>query len=70
MNKRVLRLPDVKNATGLSRSSIYQMMSEGSFPRNISLGKHAVGWLENEISDWINSRIRKARPSMIDQNNG
>ena len=56
MNK-ILRLRAAKDLTGLSRSSIYLMMRAGTFPKNISLGARAVGWLEADIQAWIDSRI-------------
>ena len=54
---RILRLPLVRERTGLSRSSIYLRISEGRFPRPISLGERAVGWLESEITEWLKGRI-------------
>ena len=55
--ERFLRLADVMARTGLSRSSIYQSISEGKFPENVNLGARSVGWLESEIDTWIQSRI-------------
>lgn len=60
--ERILRLTDVKSRTGLSRSTIYLNISNGSFPRHISLGARCVGWLESEIDAWIQARIQKSRP--------
>ena len=57
----ILRLPEVKKSTGLSRSSIYLRISEGTFPKPISLGGRAVGWLEAEIQDWLQRRIEASR---------
>jgi prophage regulatory protein len=59
----ILRLPSVKNKTGLSRSSIYLRMRRGDFPKTISLGDRAVGWLEDEIESWIAHRIEQSRPA-------
>lgn len=58
----ILRLPEVKARTGLSRSTIYLKMSEGSFPEPISLGARSVGWIESEIDAWIAQRIEQSRP--------
>ena len=58
---RILRLPLVRERTGLSRSSIYLRISEGRFPRPVSLGERAVGWLESEITEWLNRRIEASR---------
>ena len=58
---RILRLPLVRERTGLSRSSIYLRISQGRFPRPVSLGERAVGWLESEITEWLNRRIEASR---------
>ena len=57
----VLRLPEVKARTGLSRSTIYFRIAQGSFPKPISLGGRAVGWLEAEIQEWLQSGIESSR---------
>jgi prophage regulatory protein len=48
----ILRLPDVKRSTGLSRSTIYLRISQGTFPKPVSLGGRAVGWLQAEVQQW------------------
>ncbi len=53
---RLLRRPAVETTTGLSRSTIYQHMQAGTFPKPIRLGAKAVGWLESEIIAWIKAR--------------
>lgn len=58
MNINVLRLPEVKKMTGLSRSSIYAMVANKSFPKPIKLGERAVGWLETEVAEWIASKLQ------------
>ena len=67
MEQMILRLPKVKAITGLSRSTIYLRMSEGKFPKHISLGSRAVGWLESEISDWMEQRILESRGGISPQ---
>ena len=57
MEQHILRLPTVKAITGLSRSTIYLRMSEGSFPRQVNLGSRAVGWLASEIDHWIEEKL-------------
>jgi len=61
MAKVVLRLPLVKARTGLSRSTIYLRIAEGTFPKPVSLGDRAVGWLESEIESWLSSRVEASR---------
>ena len=58
---RILRLPNVKTRTGLSRSTIYAMIKDKRFPKYISLGARSVGWLESEIEAWIESRVNSSR---------
>lgn len=50
---RILRLRQVTARTGLSRSSIYQLIHEKAFPKQIALTGYAVGWLESEVEQWI-----------------
>ena len=61
MQTKILRLPEVKDRTGLSRSTVYLRISEGRFPTPVSLGGRAVGWLESEIEQWIQDRIEASR---------
>jgi prophage regulatory protein len=60
---RVLRLKEVCRVTGLGRSFIYQLQAERRFPQSIKIGARAVGWLESEVREWIDSRIRVSRPN-------
>lgn len=54
----ILRLPDVLKATGLTRSPLYELMSDGDFPRPVKLGRRAVGWKSSEVEQWIEGRER------------
>jgi prophage regulatory protein len=58
---RLFRLNQVKEITGLSRSSLYQMMDKGLFPRSISIGPRAIAWTDASIQDWIESRINASK---------
>ena len=49
----ILRLPAVKAATGLSRSTIYDRIRNGTFPAPVSLGGNMVGWPASEVEGWI-----------------
>ena len=53
---RVLRLPEVSNATGLSRSTIFRLMQAGDFPPSIKLTSRTVGWHSTDIETWIAAR--------------
>ena len=61
MQTTILRLPQVKARTGLSRSTIYLRISEGTFPKPVSLGARAVCWIDLEIQEWLNQRIESSR---------
>lgn len=54
--RRVLRRPAVEAATGLARSTLYDLMARGEFPRPIRLTGKAVGWEAEAIDAWIASR--------------
>ena len=58
---RFLRLPEVLARTGLSRSTIYVRLDQGRFPRPVSLGARAVGWIESEVAEWMRARIAASR---------
>lgn len=60
MNEALLRLPDVRARTGLSRASIYAAIKRGDFPRPIALGTRAVAWPASEVEQWVQARIASA----------
>ncbi|EJL6396513.1 AlpA family transcriptional regulator [Vibrio cidicii] len=55
-NLRVLRLEEVKEIVGVSKSTIYKWMNEGQFPAKVSLGPRCVGWLNTDIDNWLKER--------------
>jgi prophage regulatory protein len=58
---KLLRLPQVKSATGLSKSTIYARIAEGTFPKQIRIGPQTVVWVEADIQKWIADQISAAR---------
>jgi prophage regulatory protein len=62
-HQRILRLREVCALTGLRRSFIYQLQADGRFPQRIKLGARAVGWLEDEVQQWVGDRIAESRSS-------
>jgi prophage regulatory protein len=56
----LLRRPQVQARTGLSRSSMYKAISEGTFPKPIPLGAKAVAWVDRQVDDWIAAKIECA----------
>jgi prophage regulatory protein len=55
---KILKQKEVVQLTGLSRVTIWRLEQRGEFPEKIALSPNRVGWLENEVSDWITSRPR------------
>ena len=55
---KFIRRNKVQHITGLSRSSIYAMVSDGTFPKQIKIGRRAVAWVEADIDDWMLSRVK------------
>ena len=73
---RFIRLNEVLSRTGYGRTSIYRKMEDGSFPRSVKLGgppidpnvfdSRAIAWIEDEVEQWIESRIDERDSSLID----
>ena len=61
MAQTIWRLPVVMAHTGLSRSTIYHKISNDEFPDSINLGLRSVGWIAEEVEQWIQSRIDASR---------
>lgn len=56
---QIWRLKKVMEQTGLGRSSIYNFIKAGIFPKPVPLGGRTVGWLASEVEEWIRGRIRE-----------
>ena len=54
----ILRRRQVEQRTGLARSTLYQYMQDGMFPKPVRLGPRAVGWLASDVDAWIASRVK------------
>jgi len=53
---RILRLPQVLNVTGLAKTKIYELQSQGNFPMRVQITGHSVGWIEHEVQAWLTQR--------------
>jgi prophage regulatory protein len=58
---RLIRLKEVMNRTGYSRSWIYELIKVHEFPTQIQLGPRAIAFIESEIDEWINDKIYYSR---------
>lgn len=53
---KIVRLPEATEKTGLSRSTIYDLISKGKFPKQIKLSPRTMGFLESELDEWVADR--------------
>jgi prophage regulatory protein len=58
----ILRLAQVIERTGLKKTKIYELQSEGQFPMRVKITARAVGWIEHEVQAWLAGRIAKNNP--------
>ena len=61
MSEKLLRIPSLTEKTGLGKSTIYQMVKDGRFPKQIKIGLRASGWLESEVDEWIRKQVAASR---------
>ena len=64
-DRRLLRLPEVRQKVGLSRSAIYKLISEGQFPRQVAIGPRTVAWVQEDLDRWIEERLSPPDPAGI-----
>ena len=58
IQQEFIRLNVVQEITSLSKSTIYRLISEGEFPKQIQIGKRAVVWVRSDINAWINQKLK------------
>jgi prophage regulatory protein len=61
-SSRVLRWPAVHERVGICRSHAHALAAKNQFPNPIKLGNRASGWLESDITEWIEQRIKDSQP--------
>ena len=54
---RILRLGQVLDVTGLGKTKIYELQSEGNFPMRVQITAHSVGWIEEDVQAWLAKRV-------------
>ena len=55
-----LRLPQVKEITCLSKSSIYRLIEDGDFPKQIALSSRSVVWVRSQVEEWCAQKVSAA----------
>ncbi|HSF12107.1 MAG TPA: AlpA family phage regulatory protein [Erythrobacter sp.] len=54
---RIIRIRTVLARTGLSRSTLYRKMNEGTFPKQVRISEYCSGWRESAINRWIEDPV-------------
>ena len=57
--RRIIRKPEVCRRTGYSPVQLWRLEKQGLFPYRVQLSPMAVGWYEDEVDEWIRSRVRQ-----------
>ena len=63
MPRKIIRSAEVRSRTGKSRTQLWRDVRAGRFPAPIELGVNSIGWFEDEVEDWLDSRPRRGRPT-------
>jgi prophage regulatory protein len=58
---RILRLAEVRDVTGLCRSSIYQLQAQKRFPQSVKINQRSVGWVEAAVQQWLEEKVRQSQ---------
>ena len=66
---RMLRLAQVINMTGLGKTKLYELQSEGDFPMRVHITPHTVGWIEHEVQMWLANRAAARMPNTASAEN-
>ncbi len=63
--KQLIKLSEVMQYTSLSKSSIYAFISDGTFPKQISIGARGSAWLKSDVDNWIDKRVSESKKTEI-----
>jgi len=58
INRQIIKLQEVKNLTRLSAPTIYRLMANNKFPKQIKLAERSSGWIEEEVKQYLENRIK------------
>jgi len=68
--ERIIRLKTVLARTGLSRSTLYRKIAEGTFPAQVRISIHGAGWHESAVNSWIADPVSYGRSQSAMQPSG
>ena len=61
MNSRLIKRKEVEDITSLSTATIYRLMAEGKFPKQINITDRSVAWSFLEVNDWVEQKIADSK---------
>jgi len=64
---KLIKLPEVIEITTLSRASIYRLIADGEFPKQVKLSTRACAWVEQDVLNWLNNRVNSRHSSANQQ---
>ena len=56
---KIIKMHTVKQLTTFSSSTVYRLIEKGLFPRQIKLSERSSGWIEQEVLDYLNDRVKE-----------
>jgi predicted DNA-binding transcriptional regulator AlpA len=59
---RMLRLSQVIDMTGLGKTKIYELQAQGQFPMRVKITVNRVGWVEEQVQEWLARRVELSNP--------
>jgi prophage regulatory protein len=62
---RILKKPEVLKLVPISNGYLYELIRKGQFPKPISLGSRAVGWVDTEVQEWVENKITQRNETSI-----
>ena len=62
---RILRMRTVLQRTGLSRSTLYRKMHDGTFPHQLRISEHCCGWRESAINGWVADPVSYTKSDVV-----
>lgn len=60
---RLMRIREVLQLCGLSRATLYREIKLHSFPAPVKLSARSVGWLQDDVVQWLETRIAQRGPA-------
>ena len=62
---RFLRIGDLQDKVGLSRSQIYKLIADGDFPKQDKLGERISVWQESKVEEWMVSKVTQEADEVL-----